>query len=66
MKIKITTKVPGQKSLSVQRKMKRLNGGWGQPIPLLMTGEGQGCYFKDADGNTFLDFASNVYSPSME
>ena len=21
---------------------------------------GEGCYFKDADGNTFLDFASNV------
>jgi 4-aminobutyrate aminotransferase len=40
--------------------MKRLNGGWSQPIPLLITGDGQGCYFEDADDNRFLDFASNV------
>jgi 4-aminobutyrate aminotransferase len=65
MKINIKTKIPGPKSLSVQRKMKRLNGGWGQPIPLLMTGEGSGCYFKDADDNTFLDFASNVASTPL-
>jgi 4-aminobutyrate aminotransferase len=62
MKIKIRTKIPGPKSSFVNKKMKNLNGGWSQPLPLLLTGKGEGCYFKDADNNVFLDFASQIAS----
>jgi 4-aminobutyrate aminotransferase len=62
MKIKIKTKIPGPKSQAMSKKMKRLNGGWSQPLPILLSGEGEGCYFKDADKNVFLDFASQIAS----
>jgi 4-aminobutyrate aminotransferase len=62
MKIKIKTKIPGPKSQAMNRKMKKLNGGWSQPLPLLLSGKGEGCYFSDADNNVFLDFASQIAS----
>lgn len=62
MRIKIKTKVPGPKSSAMNRKMKKLNGGWSQPLPILLSGKGQRCYFSDADGNVFLDFASQIAS----
>ena len=54
------TKIPGPKSYAVLRKLKRLNGGWGDGMPFVHSGRGKGCYFKDLDGNEFLDFASQI------
>lgn len=58
MRAKVT-KLPGPKSKRLLDKFKKLNGGWGLPIPLIFKG-GNGSYFHDIDGNNYLDFASNV------
>ena len=62
MKAKIITQVPGPKSERVINKVKKLNGGWGVSYPFVHSSNGQGCYFKDLDNNTFLDFASQIAS----
>ena len=54
-------KLPGPKSKRVLEKMKQLNGGWGLPLPMVYS-SGKECYFKDLDGNIFLDFASQIAS----
>jgi len=61
MKIQIKTKIPGPKSSIILRKLKKLNGAFSS-YPIVHSKEGQGCYFKDIDGNTFLDFASQIAS----
>jgi 4-aminobutyrate aminotransferase len=62
MKAKIITSIPGPRSRKLLRAHKLVNGGWGAPHPFVHSHEGSGCYFKDIDGNTFLDFASQVAS----
>jgi len=62
MKAKIITQIPGPKSEKVINTVKKLNGGWGVSYPFVHSREGAGVYFKDLDGNTFLDFASQITS----
>lgn len=62
MKAKILTSIPGSKSAKHLALNKKLNGGWVVPHPFVHSGYGSGCYFKDIDGNTFLDFASQIAS----
>ena len=59
---KVITSIPGPKSKKLLAYNKEHNGGWSVPHPFVHSGQGEGCYFKDADGNTFLDFASQVSS----
>ncbi|QQG38641.1 MAG: aspartate aminotransferase family protein [Candidatus Woesearchaeota archaeon] len=61
MNIKIN-KLPGPKSLKYLEFLKKHNGGYSDPYPFVFSGEGKGCYFKDMDGNVFLDFASQIAS----
>jgi 4-aminobutyrate aminotransferase len=58
--IKLKTNIPGKKSLAILKRMKVMNGGYSDPLPFVHSGKGSGCYFKDIDGNTFLDFASQI------
>lgn len=53
-------KLPGPKSEKVLKKIKQLNIGYTDFYPFVYSGEGSGCYFKDVDGNKFLDFASQI------
>jgi 4-aminobutyrate aminotransferase len=62
MKAQIKTKIPGPKSEKYLRKVRKLNLGYNDPYPFVHSGEGEGCYFKDIDGNTFLDFACQIAS----
>lgn len=62
MKAKIITQIPGPKSRKILAYNKEHNGGWSVPHPFVHSGQGEGCYFKDVDGNTFLDFASQIGS----
>ena len=62
MKINLVTKLPGKRSLEVLKILHQLNGAHPNVHPFVHSGKGQGCYFKDLDGNTFLDFASQVAS----
>ncbi|MFC2174507.1 aspartate aminotransferase family protein [archaeon] len=63
MRAKVTN-VPGPKSKRMLEKMQKLNGGWALPLPMVFE-SGQGSYFKDVDGNVFLDFASQVASSPL-
>ncbi len=65
MKAKILTPLPGKKSEKVISKLKNLNGGYSSPYPFVYSGNGKGPYFKDLDGNTFLDMACNVASTPL-
>ena len=61
----IKGKLPGRKSSVILNKVKKLNGAWGEVpgvLPFVASGKGRGCYFQDVDGNTFLDFASQIAS----
>jgi len=58
--IRLRTSIPGPKSFELLKKLKRLNGGWGAPHPLVFSGKGNGAYCEDIDGNVFLDFASQI------
>ena len=60
--IKLKTSIPGNKSLVVLNKLKKLNIGYNDPYPFVHSKKGNGCYFEDLDGNVFLDFASQVAS----
>ena len=62
MKINLITKLPGKRSLEILKKLHQLNGAHPNVHPFVHSGKGNGCYFKDLDGNTFLDFASQVAS----
>lgn len=62
MQPKIVTPIPGPKSQKLLDKLKKINIGYNDPYPFVHSGGGQGCYFKDIDGNVFLDFASQIAS----
>ncbi len=62
MKARIKTKIPGPKSEQYLRKVRKLNIGYNDPYPFVHSGDGEGCYFKDIDGSTFLDFACQIAS----
>lgn len=64
-KIKVGKKLPGPKSARILEKMKKLDGGYGMPFPLVMSKQGEGAYLKDLDGNVFLDFASHIASSPL-
>ncbi|MBN3037405.1 MAG: aminotransferase class III-fold pyridoxal phosphate-dependent enzyme [Candidatus Diapherotrites archaeon] len=61
-RIEVCKRIPGPKSKSMLARFRELNGGWGVPLPFVQTVEGDGCYFKDVDGNTLMDFASQIAS----
>lgn len=60
--IKLKTGIPGPKSMVVLERLRKRNGGWSVPHPLVFSGKGAGAYCEDMDGNVFLDFASQVAS----
>jgi 4-aminobutyrate aminotransferase len=60
--IRLKTPVPGPKSFSILQKLRKRNGGWAVPYPLVFSGKGKGSYCEDIDGNRFLDFASQIAS----
>jgi 4-aminobutyrate aminotransferase len=60
--IRIRTTIPGPKSTSVLDKLKQKNGGWNIAYPFVHSSKGAGCYCTDIDGNTFLDFGSQIAS----
>lgn len=62
MKTLVKTKLPGPKSAKKLNLLKKLNGAYSDVYPFIHSNQGKGCYFKDIDGNTFLDFASQVAS----
>lgn len=62
MNPKIITELPGPRSERLLNKLRKLNVGYTDPYPFVHSKEGSGCYFKDIDGNTFLDFGSQVAS----
>ena len=60
--IRIKTHIPGKRSQALLKKFQRLNGGWGKAAPFVHSGNGEGCYFSDVDGNWYMDFASQIAS----
>ena len=60
--VRIKTTIPGPKSSKILMGLKKKNGGWGVTHPYAHSGKGNGAYFQDIDGNTFLDFASQIAS----
>ncbi len=60
--ISTKTTIPGPKSLRILKALKEKNGGWAVSYPLVFSGGGNGPYCEDIDGNTFLDFASQIAS----
>ncbi|MBI2507641.1 aspartate aminotransferase family protein [Candidatus Woesearchaeota archaeon] len=62
MNLKIKTQLPGPKSEIIIKKIKKLNIAYSDPYPYVHSKKGDGCYFKDIDGNWFLDFASQIAS----
>ena len=62
MKPKIKTNLPGPKSETIIKKIKKLNIAYSDPYPYVHSKKGDGCYFQDVDGNWFLDFASQIAS----
>ncbi len=62
MKPKIITLLPSSKAEPYLKKLKRLNLAYNNPYPFVHSGEGSGCYFRDIDGNVFLDFATQIAS----
>ncbi len=62
MKAAMCTPLPGPKSERCIETFRRLNGAYGLEYPFVHSPAGEGCYFQDIDGNTFLDFASQIAS----
>lgn len=62
--INVRTAIPGPKATKIIDALQKKNGGWSTVYPFVHseTGEGSGCYFQDIDGNTFLDFGSQIAS----
>lgn len=58
----IKTQIPGPKSAKVLEGLKKKNGAWSVPYPIVFSGKGHGAYAEDIDGNTFLDFGSQICS----
>ena len=60
MPVKLKTLLPGPKSKKILEKLKRTNGAFNIDQWYVHSGKGKGVYFEDLDGNTFLDFASQI------
>jgi 4-aminobutyrate aminotransferase len=54
--------LPGPRSNTYLRKVKKYNLGWNHPYPFVHSGKGKGSFFEDLDKNVFLDFASQIAS----
>ncbi|QQR92776.1 MAG: aminotransferase class III-fold pyridoxal phosphate-dependent enzyme [Candidatus Iainarchaeum archaeon] len=62
MHIQLKTKLPGPKSNRILQKLKQKNAAFNLDHLFVHSGKGEGSHFQDVDGNTFLDFASQVAS----
>ena len=62
MNTNVKTSLPGPKSSKILNLLKKLNGGYFDPYPFVISKNGHGCYFNDIDNNIFLDFGSQVAS----
>ncbi len=60
--IRIKTSIPGPKVSRILAGLKKKNGGWAVPHPIVFSGKGKGPYAEDIDGNVFLDFGSQICS----
>lgn len=60
--IRLKTQIPGPGSFRILEGLRKRNGGWSVPYPLVFSGGGSGPYCEDIDGNRFLDFASQIAS----
>ncbi len=62
--IRVSTSLPGPKSAKILDRLMKVNGAWSISYPFVHSesGEGNGCYFGDIDGNIFLDFGSQIAS----
>jgi len=60
--IRIKTAVPGPRSFKILHKLREKNGGWSVTYPFVHSSKGEGPYCEDIDGNTFLDFGSQIAS----
>jgi len=56
------TALPGPASSKILNKLQQLNGGWSISYPFVHSSKGEGCFCTDIDGNTFLDFGSQIAS----
>jgi 4-aminobutyrate aminotransferase len=61
-KIRMKTALPGPASSKILNKLQQLNGGWSISYPFVHSSKGEGCFCTDIDGNTFLDFGSQIAS----
>lgn len=60
--IRLKTSIPGPESARILKGLQKKNGGWSVSYPFVHSDKGSGCYFQDIDGNTFLDFGSQIAS----
>jgi len=60
--ISLKTKIPGPIGKRILNNLKRVNGGWNYPHPIVFSGKGSGAYVEDIDKNVFLDFGSQICS----
>lgn len=58
----LVTKLPGIKSQKILERLSDINLGNSKPYPFVHSGNGNGIYFEDIDGNIFLDFSSQIAS----
>lgn len=62
MPIQLKTPLPGPKSNRILQRLKQKNAAYNIDHAFVHSGKGKGSHFEDMDGNTFLDFASQVAS----
>ncbi|MBI5002353.1 aminotransferase class III-fold pyridoxal phosphate-dependent enzyme [Candidatus Woesearchaeota archaeon] len=62
LKPSVKTALPGPHSAKILDTLQRMNGGWSVSYPFVHSSKGIGCYCTDIDGNTFLDFGSQIAS----
>ncbi len=62
LKPSVKTTLPGPNSTKILNALQRVNGGWSVSYPFVHSSKGSGCYCTDIDGNTFLDFGSQIAS----
>lgn len=57
-----TKRFPGPRTYATLASLKKINGGWYNPVPVVLSGVGHGCFFEDIDRNRYLDFGSQIAS----
>lgn len=60
--LSVKTALPGPQSTKILNALQKRNGGWSISYPFVHSSKGEGCFFTDIDGNTFLDFGSQIAS----